>query len=141
VRVADASTSEAQTGPKVIERQWLRVHVDLSLADSLDNNDNPLVRCVPLCVGVSSMLRISQTQPQAQNPIIVRIWCIRVTIPSCLADGLFNGLCSQKACFASAARSGHSFLKRPDILPLPWCSRGFAVLHMDILHLGSSFHP
>ena len=45
VREADASTSsQAEAGPKVIERQWLQVHVDLSLADSLD--ENPLVRCV-----------------------------------------------------------------------------------------------
>ncbi len=41
VREGDASTSGG--GPKVVERQWLRVHVDLSLADSLD--EDPLVRC------------------------------------------------------------------------------------------------
>ncbi|CAL8470435.1 g9977 [Coccomyxa elongata] len=40
VREGDASTSGG--GPKVVERQWLRVHVDLSLADSLD--EDPLVR-------------------------------------------------------------------------------------------------
>ncbi|BDA44475.1 hypothetical protein COCOBI_05-6620 [Coccomyxa sp. Obi] len=40
VREGDASTSGG--GPKVVERQWLRVHVDLSLADSLD--EDPLIR-------------------------------------------------------------------------------------------------
>ncbi len=32
--------------PKVVERQWLRVHVDLSLADSLD--ETPLARSASL---------------------------------------------------------------------------------------------
>lgn len=32
--------------PKVVEQQWLRVHVDLSLADSLD--ENPLTRSASL---------------------------------------------------------------------------------------------
>ncbi|EIE27085.1 hypothetical protein COCSUDRAFT_55107 [Coccomyxa subellipsoidea C-169] len=46
LRAADAASASAQAaaGPKVVERQWLRVHVDLSLADSLTDDENPLVR-------------------------------------------------------------------------------------------------
>ena len=43
IREGDASTSGG--GPKVVERQWLRVHVDLCLADSMD--EIPRLGCAP----------------------------------------------------------------------------------------------
>lgn len=61
MRAADAASASAQAaaGPKVVERQWLRVHVDLSLADSLTDDENPLVRCV--CSSGRLLLTIPRT--------------------------------------------------------------------------------